>query len=170
MHPLIEKILSMPLAAKILLAVNLGALLFALTMQFGFGIKPCVLCLWQRLPYGSVAVVSLLAFMWKPYRRQTGVLLGLCAALYLAGMGLAFFHTGVERHWWAGTSGCAIQPLQGVTPDDLRQALLQTVSPRCDEIPWTIFGLSMANLNIAMSLALAFFAAAAAALCKTDDK
>jgi len=153
----------MPWSARLLVAVSLGSLLFALAMQFGFGIHPCVLCLWQRLPYGVVAILALLAWAWKPYRPQTAFLLGLCSFCFLIGMGLAVFHSGVERHWWLGTSGCAIQPLQGASVDDLREALLHTVTARCDEIVWTIFGLSMANLNIVWSLASAFFAAASAA-------
>ncbi|MDR3423575.1 MAG: disulfide bond formation protein B [Alphaproteobacteria bacterium] len=163
MPPLIGKILAWPLSARLLLAANIGYLLFALTMQFGFGDQPCILCLWQRIPYGAAAVFSALALVWKPQGRRTAALLGLCALVYLAGMGLGIFHTGVEQHWWLGTSGCTVQPLRGSSPEELRQSLLQTISPPCDKISWTIFGFSMANLNIAFSLALAFFAAAAAA-------
>ncbi len=164
MNPLIEKTLSLPLAARILLSMNVGALLFAFTMQFGFEIHPCVLCLWQRVPYGTAAALSLWALLAKKSSRRSAVVaLGLCSAVYLAGMGLAVFHTGVEQHWWLGTSGCAVEPLHGSSPEDIRLALLQTAMPRCDEIPWTIFGLSMANLNVAASLMLAFFAAASAA-------
>jgi disulfide bond formation protein DsbB len=78
-------------------------------------------------------------------------------------MGLAIFHTGVELHWWLGTSGCAVEPLNGASSADLREALLHTVTPRCDQIAWTILGFSMTNLNVGLSLALAFFAAAASA-------
>jgi disulfide bond formation protein DsbB len=163
MLSLVEKTLTMPLAAKLLLGFNIGALLFALIMQFGFGLHPCVLCLWQRAPYATAGFLAFFAWMWKPYGRQTVFLLGLCAFAYLAGLGLAIFHSGVELHWWLGTSGCAVQPLNGATADDLRETLLHTVTPRCDQIAWTIFGLSMANLNIGLSLALAFFAAAATA-------
>jgi len=163
MPPFVEKILSLPLAAKLLLAVNLGSLIFALVMEYGFGLKPCILCLLQRIPYVVVAVLSLLAWIWTPYRRQSVVLLALCAVAYVAGMGLAVFHSGVELHWWTGTSGCAVQPLLGASADDLREALLQTVSPRCDQIAWTFLGLSMTNYNAALSLALALFSAAAAA-------
>ncbi len=164
MNPLIEKVLSLPLAARLLLSINVGALLFAFTMQLGFEIHPCVLCLWQRVPYGTAAVFSLWALLaGKSSQKSAVVALGLCSAVYLTGMGLAVFHTGVEQHWWLGTSGCAVQPLQGSSPEDIRLALLQTAMPRCDEIPWTVFGLSMANLNVAFSLVLAFFAAASAA-------
>jgi len=164
LRPLIEKCLSFPLAAKLLLFANVGALLFALTMEFGFGVRPCILCLLQRIPYASVAVLSALALVWKPYKRQTTLLLGLCAVVYVAGMGLAAFHTGVERHWWKGTTSCSAQPIKkGASVEEMREALLKMDEPRCDVISWSIFGLSMANFNVAGSLALALFVAAAAA-------
>ena len=161
MLSLIDKTLTMPLFARLLLFLNIGALAFAFTMQFGFGVEPCILCLWQRVPYGLAAFLSLLALTWKPYHRQTTFLLALCVIAYLAGMGLAIFHTGVELHWWTGTAGCAVQPLNGTSPEELRQSLLQRVTPRCDQISWTLFGFSMTNYNIAMSLALAFLTAVA---------
>ena len=55
MPPFCEKILSMLMAAQLLLAASLAALLFALVMQFGFGLEPCLLCLWQRVPFGVTA-------------------------------------------------------------------------------------------------------------------
>ena len=168
MPPLFRTLLSLPLAARLLLAANVGSLLFALTMQYGFGVQPCILCLWQRVPYGVGAVAALGILLAKPYGRHSVVLLGLTAAAYLVGMGLAIFHTGVELHWWVGTSGCAVEPLHGSSPADLREALLKTVVPRCDQISWTILGFSMANLNIVLSLALAFFAGAAGVQAQAD--
>jgi disulfide bond formation protein DsbB len=156
---LIETSLSLPMALKLLLLANAGALLFALTMQFGFGVTPCNLCLWARIPYASVVVLSFFALIWTPYRRQTTVLLGLCVLAYLAGLSVAIIHTGVEQHWWEGPTGCSVETLQGSSLEELRQALLQMKAPRCDEIPWTIFGFSLANLNIPASLALALFVA-----------
>jgi disulfide bond formation protein DsbB len=150
------------------MAFSLISLFFALTMQFGFGLQPCILCLWQRAPFAATAALALLAWVWKPYKKQTALLLILCAGIYLSGMGLAVFHTGVERHWWVGTAGCSVHPLNGTSPDDLREELLKTVTPRCDQIPWSLFGLSMANFNIVWSLCLAFFAAAAAAITGKD--
>jgi len=159
MHALIEKSLSLPMAARLLLLVNIGALLFAFTLQLGFDVRPCYLCLWARVPYASVAALSLIALLWKPYGKQTTLLLGLCVLAYLAGMGIGVFQTGVEQHWWQSVSGCASQPLQNLSVEEMRQALLQTEEVPCDIIGWTFFGFSLANLNIPISLTLAFFAA-----------
>ncbi|MDE1900696.1 MAG: disulfide bond formation protein B [Alphaproteobacteria bacterium] len=159
----LARCLTLPRAAQLLLAASLGSLAFVLVMQFGFGLEPCVLCLWQRVPYDAAAIIAAILWAWKPYARHSVVLLILLTAIYLTGMGLAVFHTGVEQHWWVGTPGCAVQPLNGTSPDDLRRQLLQMTVPHCDHIAWTFLGLSMANWNIVWSLFLAFFAAATAA-------
>jgi disulfide bond formation protein DsbB len=160
-----SQIVTLPRAAQVLLAASLGALGFVLVMQYGFGLHPCVLCLWQRVPYGVTALLALAVLV---NRRHAVILLGLCAACYLAGMGVAFFHSGVELHWWLGTSSCGIQPLAAGDAEAMRQSLLQTITPRCDEIAWTFLGLSMANWNIALSFLLALFAAASAAKTAQD--
>ena len=161
MHVLAEKILTMPLVAKLLFALNLGALGFALTMQFGFDVQPCILCLWQRVPYGVAAAATLTLALRKPAQRYAVWILAFCVVTYLTGMGLAVFHSGVERHLWEGTTGCAIQPIHGTTAEDLRQSLLQTITPRCDVIAWSLFGITLTNMNVLLSLALAFFTTAA---------
>jgi len=149
------------MAAKLLLVASVGSLVFALIMQWGFNVPPCDLCYWQRAPYGVAAVLASLALVWNPYRLNTTLLLGLCSLVFIVSTGLAILHTGVERHWWESPTTCTAESLQGASIEEMRLALLETESPPCDEIPWAIFGLSMANLNIAGSLVLALFAAMA---------
>ena len=145
----------LPLAIYLLFAAPVGSLIFALTMQFGFDVQPCILCLWQRGPFILGAVFALIGLFWH---RALKVLLSLIGAGYLVNTGLAIFHTGVERHWWMGTSGCAIRPLDGSTVEDLRTQLLHMAIARCDQISWSLFGLSMANYNVPFSLGLAALA------------
>ena len=45
---------------------------------------------------------------------------------------------------------------------DLTKALAKRPPPRCDQIPWSLFGLSMAAWNAILSMALAAFAFRAA--------
>ena len=163
MPNLLSKLLSMPTAALLILAAGAGSLVFALIMQFGFGVLPCELCLWQRVPFAAAALLALIAVVARPYGNHTQFLLGLCAVLFLVNTGLAVFHSGVERHWWEFHSACTGSALSHVKSiEELRQELLNKPVVRCDEISWSIFGLSMANLNIGFSFALALFAALAA--------
>jgi disulfide bond formation protein DsbB len=151
----------MPNAARIICAATILAFGFVFTMQYGFGYEPCVLCLWQRVPYGVALLISAAACI-PSLKRYDSILLSLCGIAFLIGAGLAIFHTGVELHWWLGTSGCTIQPLSGGSAEDMRTALMHTAVARCDQITWTLFGLSMTNYNIIASLALAGFSYAAA--------
>ena len=157
-----------PRAAYVLLTATGGALAFAFVMQLGVGLDPCILCLWQRVPFAVTAVLALTTIVWKPSRRHTRWLLTLCAVALMLNVGLAAFHTGVERHWWTGTSGCAIQPLGQGDIASLREQILNTVVAHCDIISWSLFGLSMANYNVPFSLALAVFAALAARRSTSD--
>ncbi|MDD3370666.1 MAG: disulfide bond formation protein B [Alphaproteobacteria bacterium] len=160
--PLVDKALTMPLAAGLVCLSGIASLAFALMMQHVFGILPCDLCVWQRYPYGTVVLLALLCFLWKPYGRQTVILLGLCSLIYFGGSALAVVHSGVERHWWKSPTECVGESLnKGSSIEELRQMLLQTENPPCDEIPWQLFGLSLANMNVAWFFVLAVFAALA---------
>ena len=156
---LLSKSLTPPWSAGLLLAACVGVLATAFVAQFVLGHEPCILCLWQRVPYGVVIILAALALL---RRTNTRILLGFIALVFLIGAGLAVFHTGVELHWWLGTSGCAIKPLHGDSIASLREQLLKTVTARCDEITWTFLGFSFANWNILTSLALSLFAGLAA--------
>lgn len=149
-------------AALIMALAAAGSLAFVYALQFGWGFQPCILCIWQRVPYGLMLLVGVAAVMWRPAGKHTRILLALCALLMLAETGVAIFHTGVERHWWLGTSSCSNRPLGGGSAKDLREQLLNMGVARCDEISWSLFGLSLANYNIIFALMLAGFAATAA--------
>ncbi len=160
---LMRNLFVLPRPALAVFTASVAALGSAMVLQFGFDLEPCVLCLWQRAPYAVAAMVSLMACVWRPYHdRRMRIFMGFCAAAFFAGAAIAAFHTGVERHWWLGTEGCAIKPLHGATPADLRAELLGMASARCDEIRWTFLGLTLANWNVPLSLALGGFSLMAA--------
>lgn len=145
------------LPALVLLGA-LAALVAAYTAQYGFGLQPCILCLYQRIPFGMAALLALLTLLLGGAQR--GPLMLLAGLALLANTGLAVFHTGVELHWWAGTEACAggAAATAGMTMEQLQQALAQPAQPRCDQPPWSFHGITMANLNIPFSLALALLA------------
>ena len=123
-----------------------GALSTAWVAQYGFDLFPCELCLYQRLPYLGIAVLSLLSLMPvvdTPSRRKA-VQLG--ALLFLTTAGVAAYHVGVEQGWWQ--SSCAPTGVQSFSVSDIRSALSQPGTPACDDVPFTLFGISMAGYNL----------------------
>jgi disulfide bond formation protein DsbB len=134
-----------------LVAFSAAAVLAALGFQYLGGLRPCVLCHWQRLPHVAVVVLGLGGLL-APARARPWIL-GLCAAALLAGAGIALYHVGVEQHWWQGTAACQGSLPSGATVAEVRDALLRQAPARCDQVAWSFLGLSMAAWNGLLSLA-----------------
>lgn len=153
------------MTARILLpgalaATSAAALGAAYVAQYGFGLQPCILCLYQRVPFAIAVALGLLALLPAVPRRGRATLLALAGLALLVNAGIAVFHTGVEQHWWAGTEACAGAAGAGAgvdTVQDLMAAMSRPVAARCDEPPWSLFGITMAMMNIPFSLALGGF-------------
>ncbi len=137
-------------AGLFLLAVS--ALGFALTSQYAFGLSPCPLCIYQRWPYGIIIGLSLIGVIMglKKKDKAAAGLVFLCALALLAGGLIAAYHVGVEQHWWKSfLEGCSINFDDSA---DLLKQIESTKAARCDEIPWSLFGISMAGYNALISL------------------
>jgi disulfide bond formation protein DsbB len=144
------------IAASLLLAASAALLGGALAFQYLGGLAPCVLCVWQRYAHGAVIGLMLVALYVPP--RAVPALVAVAAAALLVGAGIAFFHIGVEQHWWQGTAECGSSVGGAGSIEELRARLMAQPIVRCDEISWSLFGLSMAGYNFILSVVLAGFA------------
>lgn len=129
-------------------ALSLG---FALISQYGFGLHPCELCIYQRIPFGIIIVLGIIGFLAARFAKPVIALSGLALFINSA---IAFFHSGVERKWWAGLEGCSAPDMSG-SIEELMARIQNTAVTRCDEIAWQFLGLSMANYNVLLCLSLA---------------
>ncbi len=139
-------------AALVLLGSG-GLLLGALAFQYIGKMPPCALCYWQR--YGHIAALAIawLALWPLPPAIRRGVLTIAGLAL-LVTAGIAAYHVGVEWKWWPGPQTCTPGTSFGGTLDDLKRRIMGTPMVRCDSIPWSMLGLSMAGWNGVVSLLL----------------
>ena len=135
-----------------LLAASVAILGAALASQYLGGLQPCVLCVYQRLPYVAVILIAGAALFLPPGPRA--VALALAGMALLTGAGIAVFHVGVEQHWWQGTAECGSTGAGGAGLEDLRAQILAAPTVRCDEVAWSLFGISMAGYNALVSLGL----------------
>ena len=145
------------------MAASAAALGIALLSQYWGGLAPCKLCLWQRLPHGAVIVIGVGALLWFRGPRERALLTWLAAAAFAVGAGIAVYHAGVEQGWIAGPTSCSGTGAlnQATTIDELRKQLLAAPVVRCDEIPWSLFGLAIAAWNALFSIALFWICATA---------
>lgn len=144
---------TIPLA---ILAVSVGSLAMAFAAQYLFGLDPCILCLYQRIPYAVTVVLAAAALAAPTRGRLRPGLVALCAGVFFAGAALAFYHVGVEQHWWGSFAACGGELATDLTLEDLKAQLGGGNIPRkpCDRVDWELFGLSLAGYNGIASLAL----------------
>ncbi len=135
--------------------LSLTALLAALFSEAFLGLEPCILCIYQRIPFAIVIAFWLISFF---KRSSLKVMSALSSIALLINSGIATYHTGVEQKWWASAfEGCTVPAnFFSNEPQSILENILSTPSARCDEIPWQdpLLGLSMANYNIALCFGL----------------
>jgi len=142
-------------APLLILLASAAALGGALIGQYGFDLQPCVLCIYQRWPYVAAAAIALA--LWAVLRRRPALaapVLVLAALAFATTAAIAGFHVGVEQHWWQGTTACG----GAATPDSVEalRAMLKTAPVvRCDDVAWSLLGLSMAGWNLLYGAGLA---------------
>lgn len=132
--------------------VSLAALAGALIGQYGFGLYPCTLCLYQRVPYVVTALLGF-AVAFGPLKVARASIYA-SAAVFLAGASIAAFHVGVEQGWWQGTESCGID-IANADIDAIRAQIMGAPRALCTDVAWSLFGVSMAGYNFVYSLALA---------------
>lgn len=127
----------------LILAIPAIALGTALISQYGFGLEPCALCVWQRWPYAGAFAVALLALVLRTHW-AVPLLAAICFGLS-AGFGV--FHAGVEQGLWEGLATCSGADTPG-SIEALRAQVLGKQPARCDQIPFSFLGLSIAGWNV----------------------
>lgn len=131
--------------------VSAAALSAALIGQYGFNLHPCHLCILQRIPYGVVIGLGVIAALRPAWSLGT---IALSALAFLVNSGIAFYHAGVEQKWWAGLSGCSTPDMSG-SIEELMARIEAAKGVPCDQIAWSLFGITMAGYNVMLCLALA---------------
>jgi disulfide bond formation protein DsbB len=136
-------------ARALALAVPLALIAGALGSQIWGGLFPCEMCHWQRWPhYGAIALAGF-AFV-APLKAQRGLVWLAVFGILASGI-IGGWHAGIEYGWWEGLTRCAA-PGSGTIAD-----ILQAPPTRCDEVQFSLFGISLAGFNALISVGAALF-------------
>lgn len=151
--PTLGALLEPSALAAFLALLGIALLLGAFGFEYLGRVRPCHLCLGQRLPWPIMTIVAGIGMLGlrrgapsflAPAAFAAAIAIALWSA-YLAG-----FHAGVEWKWWPGPPTCTNT---GALPSG---AFSGSFDPsdivRCDEIAWSMFGLSLAGYNFIFSL------------------
>jgi disulfide bond formation protein DsbB len=130
---------------------SLALLAGALAFQYIGGLAPCPLCIDQRWPHAIAIGLGLLLLAWP--KRGLAALAGL---VVLVGAGIAGYHVGIEQGWWPGPTTCTAPEPGAMAPGELLEQILATPVVLCDEVAWSLWGISMAGWNGILSLGIAW--------------
>ena len=127
---------------------SLFAIIFALYYQYIENYLPCELCIYQRIPYFIIILISSYAFLVngnKNYMYFIGF-------LFLTSLVISITHFGVEQEFWQINSSCSNNTMDFENIDQLKAFLEDVPITKCNEITWSLFGISMAGYNVIYSI------------------
>jgi disulfide bond formation protein DsbB len=107
----------------------------------------------QRWPWAAAILISLIAITVGSRSALPWVAL-LLAAGFVVGSAFAFYHVGVEKHWFAGPNACTGAATAADTVEALKARILGQMPVRCDEPAWSLWGISLAGWNLLASLVM----------------
>ena len=131
------------LLALIVPAALLGG---ALISQYAGGLYPCEMCHWQRWPHAAAILLAILALLSPLRAARTRMTVMLAAFLIAVSGAIGLFHAGVEYGWWEGITRCTTNGATSL------EDILAVPLVRCDQVQWSLFGISLAGFNAILSL------------------
>ncbi len=114
---------------------------------------PCKLCIYQRIPYVIQILLSL--FFFKVIKHKIIVYISLMSLL--SNLAISSFHSLIERNIINFQLGCTSTNQDFENIEDLRSYLEEIPIAKCDEIPFELLNLSIANFNLIISFLLILF-------------
>ena len=133
-----------------LITVSFCILISTLLIEYIFNFPPCTLCIYQRIPYLLIIILGICLVFFKKIREFLFIFI----ILQIANFFIAFFHSLVERGVVEYEMNCTSTGSDIQTIDELRKFLDKVPIAKCNEILFSIMGLSLANLNLIVSVLL----------------
>jgi disulfide bond formation protein DsbB len=135
-------------------AICLIVLGLAYAMEYAFDLKACMLCLYQRYVFMAIVMGCLAGVVLRKQRPQKTIVL-VVGLMFLLNAGIAAYQVMVEQKIIEPPTVCQAPVIKAKTVDELRAQLRMVKPVPCDEVLWSMFGISMAGYNFILCLTLA---------------
>jgi disulfide bond formation protein DsbB len=133
-------------------SISVLILLSAYFIEYALGFEPCNLCLISRIPYFLVVIFSLIFFFFKKFKK---IILIFIFISFIFSVLIAFYQFGIEQGFFDESLVCQIKILtRDVSASELLQQLGDNKPKSCKNVDFKIFGLSLATINLFISLVL----------------
>ena len=136
---------------NLILLLSIFALIAAYFIQYVLDHKPCNLCLIERIPYISVVIIISLCLFFKKFEKLLLISLGL---IFFSATLLSFYHFGIEQGFIKESFVCDLDVKNNALTTEALLNQLKEKAISCKDVTFKIFGLSLATINIIVSLIL----------------
>ena len=133
----------------IIFSLSFFSLIAALYVEYILGFKPCILCIYQRIPYAIAILISLTAFLIG----NRNILLIILGLTFLAGILLSGYHVSIEKGIIEPLFSCTGENIRALEKEEILKSL-NNIQPDCKDVDFSIFGVSLATLNFIISFVL----------------
>ena len=133
----------------IVFAISFFSLAAALYVEYVLSFKPCVLCIYQRIPYAMALLISLIAFFYDNKK----ILLVILGLTFMAGVLLSGYHVGIEKGIIEPIFSCTGDNINALEKVEILKSL-NNIQPDCRDVDFSLFGISLATLNFIISFVL----------------
>ena len=135
------------------LTISVLSLLTAVHIEYSIGIKPCTLCIYQRIPYIVAIFVS---FVGYNYYKNDKILL-LIVLIFTLNFLISGYHYGIENNIFEEFSGCSTNNLDVTDKTILLKTLTNNIPSSCKDVNFKLFGISLAAINSVLSLLIVIY-------------
>lgn len=143
---------SLQRARLLSLLVPAAMLAAAYAFQYLGGLYPCEMCWWQRWAHMAALAFAAASFALRGMPDKGRAMVWLAALAIFVSGAIGGYHAGVEAGIFEGLTQCATTVSSGSAADLLRDIMAAPIV-RCDQVPWSLFGISMAGWNAILSIA-----------------
>jgi len=136
---------------SLILSISISIIFSTYFIEYILGYEACNLCLIERIPYFFAIAFSFFFLLSGKYKR---LILTLLFISFISNALIAFYHFGIEQNFFVESFMCKIKSLnQNVSANELLQEL-ENNKKSCKNVNFKIFGLSLATINLFISLIL----------------
>jgi disulfide bond formation protein DsbB len=124
----------------------------AYAVEYIMHIKPCRLCIFQRIPYFALLFFGSIGLLINK-NSLSKYICYVCSIVFLSGSIIALYHTGIERGVIEEPSSCSANFSENPSIEMLKRSI-QENNILCKDVKMRIVGLSMAEINAILSFAM----------------
>ena len=136
----------------LIFCISVFSLLSVIYIEFVLNQKPCKLCVYQRIPY---IVTIFICFLGFTSQKKINWLFFL-TLVFISSSFLSGYHVGIENGIFSEFSGCSNTNINLIEKTDIIKSLNENL-PSCKEINFRIFGLSLATINLFISIIISVY-------------